>query len=811
MTALNVSLPPTPLAKPRLLKRIGVFVAAVLLIGAAAIALYLYGKQPQRQGLASLPGLQSPVEVRFDERGVPHITAGNEPDAYRALGYVHAQDRLFQMEMLRRLARGELAAVLGSKLLPTDKLFRTLRIREQADWQVAHADHQSATWQALQAYLDGINAYQIENPRPVEFDLLGIEKRPFTAQDVYSVVGYMAYSFAAAFRTEPMLTYVRDTLGAPYLAIFDRSWEPQGALGSQALNATDWQSMAALAQLSEQAVNHSGLPQMEGSNAWVVSGRRTQSGKPLLAGDPHIRFSVPSVWYEAHLNAPGFELYGDYESLVPFALLGHNNDFAWTLTMFQNDDIDLIGETTNPDNPEEVWYRGRWVAMQEEQQRIEVRGAEPVMLRLRRSPHGPIINDALGDNAPGRPIALWWSYLDGENPVVDAFYQLNRANTLDKARTAASLIKAPGLNVVYANAQGDIAWWAAAQLPRRPSQVTADFILDGSTHEADKNGYYPFSANPHEENPASGYIVSANAQPASPDGRAIPGYYNLPDRGRRLTQQLGRDDQWNIEKSTQLQLDTQTGYAQRVLQPVLPILRAAIADSRQRQWLEGLAQWQGDYPLDSINATLFTQFLYDLSYGALHDELGDVMFQNLLSTRVMDAALPRLVADESSPWWKDRTQPGVQTRTDVVVRAWNTSIAHLRASLGDDPTQWQWGKVHQLTQAHPLGSQKWLAPLVNAGPYPAPGSHEVPNNFSAPLSPAPWSVTYGPSTRRVIDLAAPDKALGILPVGQSGVPFNSHYQDQVLPFMRGEYQALHLSSTDVARHTQGTLKLAPAP
>jgi penicillin amidase len=811
MTAFNTVGPATAVVRSRRLKRSGAALIIVLLIGAVSASLYLYGKQPQRQGVADLPGLQAPVNVQFDERGVPHITAGNQADAYRALGYVHAQDRLFQMEMLRRLARGELAAVLGSKLLPTDKLFRTLRIREQADWQVTHADHDSPAWHALQAYLDGINAYQQQGLRPVEFDLLGIERRPFTAQDVYSVIGYMAYSFAAAFRTEPLLTYIRDTLGEPYLDLFDRSWNPQGTIAGQPLTSDDWKSLTALAQLSEQAVSDAGLPQMEGSNAWVVSGQRSQSGKPLLAGDPHIRFSVPSVWYEAHLNAPDFELYGDYESLVPFALLGHNNAFAWTLTMFQNDDIDLIAETTNPDNPEQVWYQGHWVTLEEEQQRIEVRDADPVMLRLRRSPHGPIINDALGENSPGRPIAMWWAYLDGPNPVMDAFYQLNRADTLDKARLAASLIKAPGLNVVYANAQGDIAWWAAAGLPRRAPQVDPNFILDGSTDQADKLGYYPFSANPHEENPARGYIVSANAQPASPDGREIPGYYNLPDRGQRLNQQLARDAHWSIDKSKQLQLDTQTGYAQRVLQPLLPILRAAIDDPLQRQWLEGLAQWPGDYPLDSINPTLFNQFLYELGYGALHDELGDVMFQNLLATRVVDAALPRLAADEHSPWWQDKTQPAVQQRADVVVRAWKTSVAHLQATLGNDTTRWQWGKAHRLTQMHPLGSQKLLAPLLNVGPYAVTGSHEVPNNFSAPLSAAPWSVTYGPSTRRVIDLAMPDQAQGILPVGQSGVPFNRHYQDQALPFVRGEYQALHLSSTDIARVTQSTLQLRPAP
>ncbi len=792
-----------------MLKRIGLAFSALLVVIAASLFIYVHGKLPHRSGEQTLPGLQAPVTVRFDERGVPHINANNQADLYRALGYTQAQDRLFQMEMLRRLARGELAQVLGSKLVPTDRLFRTLRIREQADWQVAHADQATPEWQALQAYLDGINAFQAEHPRPLEFDLLGIPKRPFTPADVYSVVGYMAYSFAAAFRTEPLLSYIKDSLGESYLNVFDRSWHPQGALASGALTGADWKGLGALAQLSAQATALTGLPQMEGSNAWVVSGQRTQSGKPLLAGDPHIRFSVPSVWYEAHLSAPGFELYGDYESLVPFALLGHNHSFAWTLTMFQNDDIDLIAETSNPDNPNQVWYQGHWVDLEQEQQRIDVRDADPVYLQLKRSPHGPIINEALGDNAGTRPIALWWTYLDGANPLVQAFYALNRADTLAKARSAASLIRAPGLNVLYANAQGDIAWWAAAALPIRPPGVVADFILDGSTAQADKLGYYPFSENPHEENPARGYIVSANAQPASPVGRPIAGYYNLPDRGQRLNQRLSQDGRWNVNKSQDLQLDTQTGYAQRVLEPLLPILRTAIDDPQQRQLLDQLAAWHGDYPTDSISATVFNEFLYDLAFTAFHDRLGDSMFQNLLASRLLDAALPRLAADAGSPWWTALSTTSKQTREDAVVHAWTAAISRLRSTLGADPAQWRWGKAHLLTHMHPLGSQKLLAPLLNVGPFDVPGSHEVPNNFSAPLGPAPWAVNYGPSTRRVIDMADPEKAIGILPVGQSGVPFDPHYQDQARDFVQGIYHPLHLSQSDINRNLRTVLRLEP--
>lgn len=328
----------------RSLTVLAILIAALM----AGAGWYVYSKQPTRQGTETLANLQGTVTVRYDDRGVPHIRAENETDLYRALGYVHAQDRLFQMEIMRRLARGELAEVLGPKVLETDKLFRSLRIRERALSYVEHIDHDSKAWKALQAYLDGINQYQDSHASPMEFDVLGIPKRPFTAEDTISVAGYMAYSFAAAFRTEPLLTYVRDQLGSDYLKVFDLDWQPKGALN---LAASDWNTLGAIASLSDQALADNGLPQFEGSNAWAISGSRTQSGKPLLAGDPHIRFSVPSVWYEAQLSAPGFELYGYHNALVPVAFLGHNLDFGWSLTMFQNDDLDLIAEKVNPDNP----------------------------------------------------------------------------------------------------------------------------------------------------------------------------------------------------------------------------------------------------------------------------------------------------------------------------------------------------------------------------------------------------------------------------------------------------------------------------
>lgn len=428
------------------MKRSLVILAIIIAIIAGGAGWYVNSKQPVRDGEIAMSQLTAPVTLRYDERGVPHIRAENEDDLYRALGYAHAQDRLFQMEMLRRLARGELAEILGPNLLETDKLFRTLRIREHADAYVAHQDKNTPTWKALEAYIDGINQYQDTHARPMEFDVLGIPRRRFTAEDTLSIGGYLAYSFAAAFRTEPLLTYVRDQLGPQYLKVFDLDWHPDGMLGAKpALASADWKGLAELAQLSHKALEDAGLPQFEGSNAWAISGSRTQSGKPILAGDPHIRFSVPSVWYEAQLSAPGFELYGHFPALNPFAFLGHNMDFGWSLTMFQNDDVDLIAEKTNPDNPNQVWYHGHWVDMKRTEQQIAVKGQAPITLTLLESPHGPIVNNVMGKNAGQTPIAMWWSFLVSANPVLDGFYEANRADTLDKMRSAAEKIQSPGL------------------------------------------------------------------------------------------------------------------------------------------------------------------------------------------------------------------------------------------------------------------------------------------------------------------------------------------------------------------------------
>jgi penicillin amidase len=803
------------------LKIVAATVAAALVAVGGAAAWHIRTKLPVREGSVALKQLKAPVSVAYDERGVPHIRAENEMDMYRALGYVHAQDRLFQMEMVRRLARGELAEVLGPNLLETDKLFRTLGIRARAEEMASKVDPSKPADMALLSYLDGINQYQNTHPVPLEFDILKIPKRPFTPQDTYAVSGYLAYSFSAAFKTDPPLTYIRDKLGPNYLRIFDLEWHPEGVTDQTAaaptpkhpalaLDARDWQGLSQLAQLTQNAMDAAGVPVFEGSNAWAVSGKRTASGKPLLAGDPHIAYSAPAVWYEAHLSAPGFELYGHYQALNPFALLGHNNQFGWSLTMFENDDVDLIAEKTNPANPNQVWVRGQWVDLQTRLETIRVKGAADVALAVRSSPHGPIITDAFKDNFGNTPIAMWWAFLATENPVLEAFHELNRADTLEKARHAAEKIHSPGLNVVWANAGGDIGWWAAARLPIRPPGVNPTFILDGSTGEAEKTGFYNFSFNPQEENPARGYIVSANNQPKPASGVPVPGYYCLADRVQRLNSALRDPDRkWDTAAAQALQLDSGNSYGPRILKDLMPILKSVTTDPYEKAFLEPLELWDGDYTRESMAALLFSQLVYELEHAAMADELGEVQFKNLIKTFALDSALPLLVADANSPWWDNVNTKQVENRFETVRVAWTNTLKHLESIYGKDLLQWNWGNAHTLVHAHPLGMQKPLDKIFNVGPFHVPGGRETPNNLNINIGPAPWVVKSGPSTRRVIDFAHPDKAVGINPVGQSGVLFDAHYSDQAAMFAEGIYVPQYLSTSDVKAHTRSTLTLRP--
>ncbi len=866
-------------------------------LASGAFAFFLQSKQPRYSGYLVLPGLARGGEAKFDSFGIPHIQAETEEDAYRMLGYLHAQDRLFQMEMSRRVARGELAEILGPDLLPVDRLFRTLRLRQHAEEWVRGFDTGSDVGRAASAYVAGINHYLEVGATPIEFQLLGIPMRPFTLVDTVAIAGYMAYGFATGWYTDPLLTHVRERHGDAYLADlgFDRGdgpWvaEPRaepdqddafieedfldeelldedlleefwlddelpdgnGARQNGARQNGAGAADTALRGLEPVVALMHGLQDelawtggLAGSNAWALSGALTHSGRPILASDPHVAFSQPSVWYEAQLTvqpgddaesgteggsgearaageptasiatAPVFDLYGHHLAGVPFAMLGHNFSMAWGVTMFKNDDIDLYIEELNPANPNEVKYRGAWEPLRVETEIIRVKGGPDVQHVVRITPHGPILNDVFPALAADtRPVALKWGWHSLENDLLGAAYRLAHSDGLASAREAVRDIHAPGLNIVYANADGDIAWWAAARIPARPPHVHPSFLLDGASGRDEYDGYWPFADNPQIENPPSGMIISANHEPRPTGGGVVWGYYNDISRAQRIRALLeAKDGGWTVADMQQIQLDTGTDYYARMGRLIPPIVERSLATVPDPLAAEALAyfwDWDGSHGLDAVAPTLFQQFRADLLELACRDELGPVHFESFLKTKMVDRTLPRLLENRDSPWWDNlETTDRVETRNDIVAQAWSRTVRKLADRFGGRPSKWTWNRAHQLTHVHPVGRKAPFGRFFNVGPYPVPGGRETINNMSFALDGAGAPVAHGPSTRRLFDLGDIEHSLGINPTGQSGYFLNRHYDNQAWLFAQGQYRPQIINQLTLHASHKSKIVFAP--
>jgi len=422
-----------------------VLVIIIVVCGGAYI--YLHNLSPKYAGEIKLSGLRAKVEIFFDTYAIPHIYGRNEEDVYLALGYVHAQERLFQMEMLRRVAAGRLAKILGKDLVKTDRFFRTLGMNHAAQRSADiffNADTEPFQ-KAAHAYLRGINQFLARGKTPIEFTILGIPKEIFTPRDIYLAGMFMSFGFAAGFQMDPLTNKAYRRLGWKYL----QDWAIDWPAGAQKIPVHRQSATAATPGLGV-AINRilARLPVATwiGSNGWVLSPAKSKTGQVIFANDTHMAYSQPSVWYEAHLEYPGFSFYGNYAAGMPFGVMGHNRFAAWGLTMFENDDVDFYREKVNPQNPNQVWVDDHWENLQTREEIIKVKGTADVVMQVRISRHGPIINDVdeTVDAAGTAPIAVWWSATKFPLTTMQAFYMLSHADRLAVARKAAALINAPG-------------------------------------------------------------------------------------------------------------------------------------------------------------------------------------------------------------------------------------------------------------------------------------------------------------------------------------------------------------------------------
>tara|TARA_R110000764_G_scaffold219818_1_gene307667 strand:- start:88410 stop:90797 length:2388 start_codon:yes stop_codon:yes gene_type:complete len=780
-------------------KKVLLVLAGLLLLVIIGIAIFVNSLKPDYGGEKSLPGISNEVTTYFDTYGIPHIYADNELDAMRALGYVHAQDRLWQMELLRRVAKGRLSEVFGQDMVKTDKFFLSLGIDDHTKTTVSNLDKQSETIVLAQAYLDGINEFIKNGPTPIEFYLTGLEKEPFTIEDVYNAVGYMAFSFAMAHKTDPLLTSMRNKLGEEYMNDLAISSDTSTVwIKNYKGVKTDTLGTNITASVTE-ALDKLPIPQFEGSNSWVIAPQKTKNGKVIFANDPHIGFAQPSVWYEAHVSTPTYEKYGYHLAGVPFPLLGHDRKLAYGLTMFENDDIDFYYEESNPSDSTKYKTADGWKDYEFVNKTIKVKDGDDVAFTYKKTHHGPVLNNIADQISGERPIAMSWIYTKPKNMVMHALYGISHAANIKEFKSALPNIHAPGLNVMYGDTEGNVAWWATAKLYQMPDSVSTKFVLDGASGEEEPLRYLDFSENPMAENPPWNYVYSANNQPDSIAGMRYPGYYLPENRAKRIVQLLDAKDDWDKESISEMILDVTSPVNTEVVSELIKLFDVTHLDSEQLVLLDSLKNWNGEYSLKATSPVLYHRALYYMVKNTMEDELGPEMFEQFLSTHLFKRQIAWGSSMQSGEWWDNINTPDVvETRQDIVMMSFAQAWESLVNDFGEDTSQWTWDKVHTLEHQHPFGQVESLRKFFNVGPFPVEGTREVINNLSFPYDGKGfYKVSSGPSTRRIIDFSDVENSISILPTGQSGNPFSKHYEDQAQMYVNGEFRKMMMNKKEI--------------
>ena len=796
----------------KILKKVGRVLVSLLILLLIGFGIFLYTLTPTYSGEKKLANLSDNVEIYYDGYGIPHIYADQEEDAFRALGYVHAQDRLWQMELLRRIASGGLSEVFGKDLIGTDQFLLALGIDDASQQTVAKLDRTSIGVQLTEAYLDGINQFIAEGPTPVEFYLTGIEKTPFQLKDVYNTMGYMAFSFAMAHKTDPFLTNIKEKLGPEYLPDLeinsntDQEWikNHQPTVQDSVGNSVTANVLKALGKLQ--------LPLFEGSNSWVLAPEKTRNGAVIFANDPHIGFAQPSVWFEAHVETPTYSKYGYHIAGIPYPILGHNRQLAYGMTMFENDDVDFYYEENNPENPGEYRSGTSWKPYETISKTIKVKDSANVQFTFKTSEHGPILN-GIADQVKGdRPIAMSWAYTQMDNKIMDALYEMSHAQNLEDFKKGLPKVHAPGLNIMYGDAEGNVAWFATAQLYSIPDSVNTKMVYEvGEGLPMDKE-LLDFSENPQAINPPWHYVYSANNQPDSIAGMLYPGYYLPENRAKRIVALLEPKADWDKEAVAHMMNDITSAVNPEIATNLSKLIQVAELQDNQLAALDTLATWKGDYPLNSVAGTIYTRWIYYLLKGTFMDELGEDGFEQLMATHLHKRLLAPMSAKENSVWWDDiHTKDRKETQEDIVQQAFMKTIATLEEELGPNLQDWTWEKVHTLEHPHPIGQVAALRSFFNVGPFPNKGSREVINNMAFTYDDSgAYKTSAGPSTRRVIDFSDVENSISILPTGQSGNPLSKHYKDQAELYNEGGYRKMMMNKKEIQANESNLLLLQPA-
>jgi len=788
------------------------FPSSALLLILAAVALFVAaGGQEVTQIQKTLPGLDQSVEILRDRWGVPHIFAKNTNDLFFAQGYITANDRLFQLDLWRRIGAGKLSEVLGPNYIARDRIARLVRYR--GNWDDEWNSYSPDTKQIATSFVNGINAYirSLHGKRPEEFRLAGFDPGLWVPEDVVSRVAGLAMTGNVL--QEVNRAQLVSRLGIPTVELLSPPDPPAPFVIPHGLDLADIHSE--ILRDYTAAIGPIRFPGQQGSNNWVVDGTMSKTGKPLLANDPHRAIQLPSLRKTVHLVAPGWDVIGAGEPALPGVALGHNDNVAFGFTIVGIDQQDLYVEKVNPNDPAEYLYRGKWLKFTMQHEVLLVRGAgsdnetvgseapSPEELDLKFTIHGPVIHE---DPERHRAYALKWV---GEGPGTAGYLPgiaLSRAQNWTEFQAAAARYKVPSENLVYADRQGDIGWIAAGLAPIRNGWEGL-FPVPGDTGAYEWTGFLPPNQHPFSLNPKEHYIATANNNilPHAYN-HELSHYWSSPERYQRIVEMLGQQKKFDVDDFERMQQDT----VSLVARDFVALLKDwnPPEGSQGAQIRSEMLDWDGNIALNSRQALIYEIWIRQLS--------------SKLSAKVLP--FPR-----TNPRAVLAGLKNIPQLNELLSLSLKEALADIDRRLGPDESRWQWGSLHKVFFRHPLNltanpqgpsggppplgldaetlHREQLLDSFDLKPVSRPGDG---NTVNATAFGPNYSEAFGASFREILDVSDWDRSVVTNTPGESGNPGDKHYADLVSPWSRGEYHPLPFSRKAVEEATEQRILLVPA-
>ncbi|MCF8357559.1 MAG: penicillin acylase family protein [Prolixibacteraceae bacterium] len=778
--------------KFKLILKIILFVLIIAVIAGYLFLNHVKTKAiPDYNATIDLENMVDEVTVYRDQYAIPHIYAQNETDLYRAVGYVMAQDRLWQMDLIRRITTGRLSEVLDPGLVEADRMFRALDFSGKTEKVLKKTDPKIL--ECFDAYCDGVNQYIEANKKklPFEFTLLGYKPEPWERVHIGNMIGYMAWDLSMSWNIEVTLYKISKQVDEEKFMelIPDMDYQKTPIFPDFMKNNSELEFQTAFNEI-EKAIKSLGFEVFSGSNNWAVSGKKSESGYPMLANDMHLGLMAPGIWYQMHqvveggLNVTGVVLPGQ-----PFVVCGHNSDIAWGMTNVMLDDIDFYLETLNPENENQYLLDGEWKELKVVEETISVKGEdEPVVVENKFTHRGPVISDF--KNISDRAISMAWVGNGFSNEILTV-YRFNRATNWDEFREAASHFTSIAQNIAYADKKGNIGLQVCAGVPIREGNPA--LIYPGDTSLYDWKGIVPFDELPYSYNPESGMVSSANNRTVGDDYQYYISYwYDLPNRIERIREMLSAKEKLSVDDFKAIQCDQLSVFARKFTPVFVRALEGTDLNEMEKQALKILKNWDFVMGKNEAASLIFEKIYNNLMKGVFHDELGDELYEQLIAQDLVPSyLLDKIRITRTSAWLDDvTTSEKIETLDDNICKAFSLTVSNYSEELSADPASWEWGRLHILELNHPMGSNKMVRKLfgVNRGPYSVGGSYHTVCPYSYPMD-KEFIANHGASERHIFTCGNWDESETVIPTGTSGIPASRFYCSQTDMYINNEYHA----------------------